>query len=97
MDAGCDGRLHILYRNPFERPVRVMLAAEQVGGRKAKLGKTRAIGPATDDVVIGFESSGREGLASQLNRAHILAQPVSHVAILFADLAANARARLGGL
>ena len=77
--------------------MRVVLAAEQVGGRKAQLGKARAIGAATDDVIIGFESRRRERLARQLNRAHVLAQPVSHVAILFADLAADARPRFGGL
>src|SRR5262245_11890722 len=97
MSAGSNGGLHILHRNPFERAVCVVLTAEQVGGGQAQLCKARAVGAASDDMVIGFESSGREGLASQLNRAHILAQPVSHVAIPFADLAANARPRFGGL
>src|SRR5215472_9468754 len=77
--------------------MRVVLTAEEVGGRQAELGKTRSIGATTDDVIIRFESSGREGLPSQLNRTHIVAQPVSHVAILFADVAANARPRLGRL
>src|SRR5215471_15424641 len=94
VSAGCDGRLHILHRDPFERAMRVMLTAEQVGGRQSKLCKARTIGATSDDVVIRFESSGREGLSCELNRAHILAQPVSHVAILFADFAANARPRL---
>ena len=77
--------------------MRVVLATEQVGRGKAKLGKARAIGTATYDVIIGFESHRREGLARQLNRAHVFAQPVSHVAILFADLEADTRSRLGGL
>ena len=73
VSADCDGRLHVLDRDPFERAVRVVLTAEQVRGRQAQFGKARAIGAATDGVVIGFYSSGRKGLASQLNRAHILA------------------------
>ena len=77
--------------------MRVVFATEEVGGGKAQLGKARTIGPTTYDVIIGFESRRREGLARQLNRAHVFAQPVSHVAILFADLAADTRSRLGGL
>src|SRR5262245_4659166 len=50
--AGCDGRLHVLHRDPFERAMRVVLTAEQVGSGQSQLGKARAIGPATDDVVI---------------------------------------------
>src|SRR5215813_12634857 len=97
MHTGCDGGLHILQRDPFEWAVRVVLAAEQVGRWQAQLGKARAIGAATDDVVIGFDSSGGKGLTSHLYRTHVLAQPISHVAIPFADFAANARPRLGGL
>src|SRR6476620_139448 len=55
------------------------------------------IGPATDDVIIGFESRHPERFARQLNRAHVLAQPVSHVAILFAELKADARPRFASL
>ena len=77
--------------------MRVVLATKEVGGGKDQLGKARTIGSATYDVIIGFESHRREGLARQLNRAHVFAQPVSHVAILFADLAVDARPRLAGL
>src|SRR4029077_13384849 len=95
--AGGYGRLHVLRRNPFERTMRVVLTAKQVWGRKAELGQAGAIGPAADDVIIGFESRRHEGLPRQLNRAHVLAQPVSHVAILFAELAATARPRFSVL
>ena len=37
--AGGYGRLHVLYRNPFERAMRVVLTAKQVWGRKAELGQ----------------------------------------------------------
>src|SRR5262249_33237766 len=97
VSAGCDGGLHILHGNPFERAMRVVFTAKQVRSRQAQFGKTRAIGASPDSMVIGFDSSGREGLSSQLNRAHILAQPISHVAIPFADFAANACSRFGGL
>jgi hypothetical protein len=46
--------------------MRVVLTAKQVWGRNAKLGQARAIGPAADDVIIGFESRGRES-GSDLN------------------------------
>jgi hypothetical protein len=86
---------------PALQPIRAARARcarhKQIRGGKAQLGKARAIGAATYDVVIGFESRRREGLARQLNRAHVFAQPISHVAILFADLAADMRPRLGGL
>src|SRR5215813_11219939 len=73
MSAGCHGRLHILHRDPFERAMRVVLTAEQVGGWQSHLSKARAIGAATDDVVIRFYSSSSKGLASHLHRAHIFA------------------------
>src|SRR4029077_16239095 len=44
-------------------------------------------------MTIGFESRHHERFPRQLNRAHVLAQPVSHVAILFAELKADARPR----
>src|SRR5581483_193592 len=97
MRAGIDGRFHVLHCHPFERAMGVVLAAEQVGRGKAKLGQARAIGAAADDVVIRFESSGREGLASKLHRTHVFAQPVSHVAILFANFAMDTRSRFGDL
>jgi hypothetical protein len=49
------------------------------------------------EVRIEFKYSRREPLAGQLNRVHLLAQLVSHIAILLADLAADACPRLRGL
>jgi hypothetical protein len=40
--------------------MRVVLTAEQVGGREAQLSQARAIGAATHDVVIGLESRRRD-------------------------------------
>ena len=64
MDAGRDGRLHILHCDPFERAMCVVLAAKEIGSRQTKLGKPRTVGAATHDVVKRFESGGCESLAS---------------------------------
>ena len=70
----------------------VVLATEQIGGREAKLGKARAIGAATYDVIIGFDPPARTP-RRQFNRAMSCATS-NDVAILFAVLAADTRSRL---
>src|SRR5262245_44305293 len=34
VSAGCDGGLHVLHGNPFQRAMRVVFTAKQVWGRK---------------------------------------------------------------
>ena len=75
----------------------VVFAAEQVRRRQAHFREAGTVGSAADDVVERFEAGCGDGFPRQFHRAHVVAEPIGHVAILLADLAANAGARFGGL
>jgi hypothetical protein len=52
----------------------------------AELPEHYHIGPATDEMIIVFEYCSQERVTRQLNRAHVMAQPVSNVVILITDI-----------
>ncbi len=97
LDAHLGGATHVLDADPFVRSVDVLHPGEQIRRRHAPLGEARPVGPAPDGLREVLDASPATRLARQFDRAHVVLQPVAHVAVLLGDGARDPGARLGGL
>src|SRR5690349_7144394 len=93
--AHCGRGGTILHAAPLQRAVDILHAAKEIGRRHAKLCQPRAIGAAANWRGDRLDAELATGLARQLDRAHVLFEPVAHVAILRGNVAGDAGAWLG--
>src|SRR4051812_18690568 len=85
---------HVLHADPLQRPVDVLHASEEIRRRDAHLGQARAVGATPGWGGGWLDSQATAGLPRQLDRTHVVFQPVAHVAVLRRDRAGDAAARL---
>ena len=97
LDAHLGRGRHVLQADPFQRPVDLLHAGEHVGRRHAQLGQPRAVGAAADRHGERLDARLPARLARQLDRPHVVLQPVAHVAVLRRDGAGDVRPRLARL
>ena len=86
---------HILDRNPLERAMNVLHSREKVRTRNAKLGQARTIGTAADRNGTFLDPQILQRRTRQFHRGHVVLQPVSHVTVLWRNLAEYLGARFG--
>src|SRR3972149_1328376 len=60
-DKPLGGLNHFLQRGPFQRRMRIVLAAGQIWGGQAQFGQARAVGPAADNGALGSAAESLQG------------------------------------
>src|SRR5690606_36318901 len=86
LDTHLGGPPHVLNADPLKWPVNVLHASEEVGRRYTHLGQSGTVGAATRGRGERRDAVHPAGLACEIDRTHVVLEPVPHVAVLGTDV-----------
>src|SRR5690606_19250623 len=88
---------HVLNTDPFQRAMNVLHAGEEVWCWNTQLGQARSVCSTTCRCREMLDAEPPTRLPRKFDRAHIVFQPVAHVAVLSGNLAGDPGAWFPGL